>query len=452
MATIELKNWFGDLVSHPAVLVDAHSVDDLVVVLKDPATYPSPVRAVGSNHSTARCNAMESGTIVRMIGMNRILSVTADRVTAEAGAIYLDVAQELDRHGLQFYVNTEIGNLTLGSAACAGTKDASMPGEFGQVGSYVVGIKLVLPSGDLWEVTDQQPDLLQLVRSSYGLFGIVYDVTFQVRSVQPLAVYHETFTLADFTTRLPELKARNESMMMFMFPFENLLTVEFRRYNPTATGEPNRVIWPLRNVMWRDVGPAFCAGIEATNPVPAIRYGILDGFSAIWRFKLTTLIRSDYTVAWDQIIRYPEVSNVSRYTFSLWAFPEDRYPAVLTEYFQFCQTYYQQKGYRSNMLNVGYRIAQDAGSLLSYAADGGVMTIDPVSTGNPGWPEFLLAYNDFCSTRGGIPLFNQTPGLTRDQVRLAFGDKLTTLNAKRKELDPTDRMLNDYYRELLSEG
>ena len=78
-----------------------------------------------------------------MSKMNRILSITADTVTAEAGALYIDIAQELEKRQLQFYVNTEIGSLSVGSAACAGTKDASMPGEFGQVGSYVTDIKMV---------------------------------------------------------------------------------------------------------------------------------------------------------------------------------------------------------------------------------------------------------------------------------------------------------------------
>src|SRR5437763_354578 len=43
-----VTNWFGNVVSHPAVIVDANSVDDIVRVLKDKATYPSPVRTVGS--------------------------------------------------------------------------------------------------------------------------------------------------------------------------------------------------------------------------------------------------------------------------------------------------------------------------------------------------------------------------------------------------------------------
>ena len=112
---------------------------------------------------------------------------------------------------------------------------------------------------------------------------------------------------------------------------------------------------------------------------------MIDGFCALWRFKLENLVRSDNTVATDQIIHYPPVSDDSRYTFSLWAFPEETYPTVLPQYFAFCKKYYHDEGYRNNMLYVGYRIMKDRQSLLSYSWDGNVMTIDPVSTANPGW-------------------------------------------------------------------
>jgi FAD/FMN-containing dehydrogenase len=78
------------------------------------------------------------------------------------------------------------------------------------------------------------------------------------------------------------------------------------------------------------------------------------------------------------------------------------------------------------------------------------MTIDPVSTGDPGWEEFLAAYNEFCSRHGGVPLFNQTFGLTRPQVAAAFGDRIDRFRAHRERFDPTGRLLNPYFRELLA--
>ncbi|HTS66228.1 MAG TPA: FAD-binding protein [Candidatus Acidoferrales bacterium] len=445
-----VTNWFGNITSTPAVVVEAASVDDIVKIVKDPATYPSPVRAVGSNHSTSPCGTADGGTLIKMSKMSSILEITSDTVTVQGGAIYIDIAKELEKHRLQFYVNTEIGSLSAGSAACCGTKDASMPGEYGQVNSYISRMKMVLPTGDLLEVGDDNPELMQKVRSCYGTFGIVYEVTFRVRPILPLSVRHETYSLEEFTARLTEFKERGESMMFYIFPFENLITIEFRHYNPAAEGDPDRIAWPLRNYMWANAGPLFCSQVERDISDKDVRYGVIDAFCAVWRFKLENLVSNDNTVATDQIIRYPPVANDSRYTFSLSAFPEAPYASVLTAYFAFCKQYYQQKGYRTNMLNVGYWISQDRSSLLSYSYDNPVMTIDPVSTGNPGWSDFLIAYNQFCSAHGGIPLFNQTDSITPAQVQQALGDRLKTFAEVRRSYDPGGRLLNAYFRDLLS--
>jgi hypothetical protein len=203
--------------------------------------------------------------------------------------------------------------------------------------------------------------------------------------------------------------------------------------------------------LWKTLGPLFCHEI-AKIPCRAFRDRVIDVFNAALRFTLVNLLRSDNTVATDQIIRYPEISNASRYTFSFWAFPEQSYPRVLAEYFLFCQNYYKLHAYRPNMPDVGYRIAGDDQSLLSYSFEGPVITIDPVSTGNRGWDDFLRAYNEFCSEKGGVPLLNQTYGVTRLQAAKAFKDRLREFAECRKIYDPNNRLLNDYFQELLTDG
>jgi FAD/FMN-containing dehydrogenase len=453
MPELSVPNWFGDIVSHPAAVVEAKSAKDIARILKDPAKYPSPVRAVGSNHSTAACAAADGGTMIRTRGMNRIREVTGDTVTVEAGAILIDVAHELKKRGLQFYVNTEIGNLSIGSAACAGTKDGSMPDEFGQVSSYCTAMKLVLPSGKILEASDESdPELMQMLRCSYGTFGIVTEATFRIKKIQPMEVFHETFSVKDFCSKLPELWVRGYSMMYYMFLFDELVTIEFRKYNPRAKGKPNEQAWPLRNYLWSEAGPRTCAQVERNIANKDIRYKFIDGFGALWRFQLENLVTSKNTVATDQIIRYPEVSDDSRYTFSLWAFPEEKYARILPQYTKWVKDYYKTEGYRTNMLHVGYRIAKDQQSLLSYSFDGNVMTIDPVSTANPGWKEFLIDFNAWCSDRGGVPLPNQTFRFTRAQAQKALGPRLDAIAAKRAEFDPDNRLLNPFFRDLFGVG
>lgn len=450
MAQNTVTNWFGNIISHPQVVVDANSVEDIVAIVKDSTHYPSPVRAVGSNHSTSPCGTADNGTLIRM-KMNRILSIGPETLTVEAGATHLHMAKALQAEGKQFYVNTEIGSLTAGSAACAGTKDASFQGEYGQVGSYIIAVKMVLPDGSLQEITEAaQPDLMQKIRSSYGLFGIVYEVTYKIRPLTPMAVHHKTYSLDEFLSQLPQLQASGDSMMYYMFPFADKITVEFRHYNQSATGDPNCTAWAVRNHIWGTSGPKFGHDIEATVPIPTIRYGIIDAFNASWRLTLEGIVSSDYTLPPDQIIDYPSVSDDHRYTFSLFAFIEEEFPAAIKDFYKFCNDYYDQEGYRSNLLYVGYRIAKDQQSLLSYSYHGNVMTLDPVSTANKGWDEFLIAYNQFCSERNGVPLFNQTANLTPEVMKKAVGDRLRILAELRRQYDPADRLLNEFFRPFLT--
>jgi hypothetical protein len=144
------------------------------------------------------------------------------------------------------------------------------------------------------------------------------------------------------------------------------------------------------------------------------------------------------------------VGGRSKYTFSLFAFDADSYSTVLPEFFAFCKDYYQRTGYRSNLSYVGYLIAKDQQALLSYSWNGDVLTLDPVSTGNPGWKDFLREYNQFCSVRHGAPLLNQTFGVTREIAERAFGDRLAMMAQARRTYDPDGRLLNEYFRELFA--
>ena len=48
-----------------------------------------------------------------------------------------------------------------------------------------------------------------------------------------------------------------------------------------------------------------------------------------------------------------------------------------------------------------------------------------------------------------MPLFNQSHVLTRAQVTRAFGERIAYFEKHRQQYDPTNRLLNDFFRELL---
>ena len=112
----------------------------------------------------------------------------------------------------------------------------------------------------------------------------------------------------------------------------------------------------------------------------------------------------------------------TRYTFSIWAFPEERYAETLREYFAFAQEYYRAHGYRPNMPHVGYRIEQDTAA-LSYTYGGAVLTSTPSrrGTGLEGVPGRLQRVLQRARRQ---PLLNQTWGLKPHHMRKAFGDRV----------------------------
>jgi FAD/FMN-containing dehydrogenase len=448
---VTVKTWDGTWTYHPKVVATPESVEDLVEILTDEVRFPSPVRPAGSMHSTARMNGDdEGGTMVDMKGMNRILHFTDDTVTVEAGVTFMALANALKERGLQPYITTEIGNVTMGAMATAATKDSSFPGDFGQVSSYVTGMRLVAPDGKIRELTERDnPEEMQIIRSSYGLFGIVYEVTIKVRPTTALAVRHYSLSLDNFRKYFPIYKARGYAVMYYIFPYVKRVVVELRKDNPEAQ-PTSRHRWVYRNRFWRKYGPAVTQWIQRSTKNRALRTLADNLHFFLLRQALVLVVRSDRTWPHAQIINYPREPGGNKYLFSMWAFREAGFFDILEDYCNFLIAYEQKTGYRCNLPSVGYAIARDVEALLSYSWEGATLSIDPASTGGPDWEEFLHHYNDFCSQRRGVPLFNQTPFLTREQVRKAFGVRLQQFGARRKAADPKGRMLDTYFRDLLS--
>lgn len=448
MTGTEVHNWFGDITWVPKAQVTPKNVEMIIDVVRDPATYPTPIRAVGSNHSTTPCAAAPDGTTMFMSSLTGF-TIGTDTVTAQPGALYIEIAKELVKHDLQLYVNIELGDLSMGAAATCGTKEAAFRGEHGQASSYCIGARIVQANGELLEITESDPDLLQAFRSSHGTFGITYEVTFKVKPMQPMSVVHRVYTLESYLAALPELVKSDESLMMFIDPLRNKIAIEFRSYHaPKARQRYSHWQWKLRNFLWRDLGPIWAYTTRRRVPTKWLRNRSLGVLSAVTFPLLRFVIRGRNTLAADQQIHYPAMSDNCRYTFSIWAYPMERYPEAIRDYFAFCRDYYEQHGFRVTMPSVGYRTFQDQQALLSYTFDEDAITIDPVTTPEPGWEAFQVAYDQFAQAHGGQPLLNQTKYLTRQSVLTAYGERIDTLERHRVRLDPDGRFLSPYFREL----
>jgi FAD/FMN-containing dehydrogenase len=453
-AGVVLKNWKGEIQYRACHLIRISSVEQIQRIVRDPA-YPTPVRAKGSHHSTTNCVVAEGGTVLDMTSFD---AITIDEpnltVTMQAGALLIDAAKQLSKNGLQFYVNIELGNLTAGSGGCCATKEASFYSasgggyEYGQVSSYAIGFKLVQADGSVLSVDrNTNADLLPFMRSSYGMLGIVYEVTFQVKRLRPMAVCHESYDVHEFAGKVKSLVEENRSTMLYLFPHLNRVVVE-RRWEDHCSQVRSRWFWRVRNFVWMRTSPFLGHTLRWLDERGLPGYRAIDAYYCLLASALEKFGHAHDTDPSDQIIEYPPHGGYGSYTFSIWAFRLEDYPKVLVDYFAFCNDYYAEHGFRCDMLNVGYAEARDQSAIFSYTRDGFSLTLDPVATGGEGWPAFLRAFNAFCSERGGKPLLNQTPQLEREQVQRAFGAQIAEFQRERLARDPAGRFYNAYFRSL----
>jgi FAD/FMN-containing dehydrogenase len=450
----QVVNYDGSITVSPQQLVYPETVEEIQAILRDATRYPGPVRAMGSYHSLTPC-ASSDGTMVNMSHMNKVVAIDSKNLTftAQAGMQMIEASQALRAQGLQMMLNIEIGNMTLGSAACCHSKDALDGIEFGQVSSYVTQMKWVTPAGDLAEasVTDN-PDLLHVMRSSYGLCGIIYEVTLRIKPIEALHFTYLPRPVDELTqAEVDQILDSSEGLICWTV---GRTTVFQQRHRIAEAGILGSLEAAVRRTLWNYEGAHIGRIIDEFIADKSLRDAVQEGnfdfakllYSTLHLFGGITLLAPDKT------IDYRNTPNSAKYAFTFWAFPRSQWLTILRAYLDFADAHFKATGFRCNMPLGAYHIRRDASSLLSYTQDGEVFSIDPIhaSTDDAAWHNFLQQFNEFAFERGGIPLLNQSPFVERKHVEAAFGARWTQFSAAVRSMDPTGRMLNSYFSNLLS--
>ncbi len=450
----QVVNYDGTIAAHPQQLVFPQTVDEIQAVLRDPEQYPSPVRAVGSYHSLTPC-ASSDGTMINMSKMNQVVNIdgAAMTFTAQAGLQIIQASQALREHNLQFMLNIEIGNMTIGAAACCHSKDALDGIEFGQVSSYVIAMKWVTPNGDLAEASETGNfELLRLMRSSYGLLGVIYEVTFRIKPIEALHLTYHPYLVEELTqAQVDNYLDTSEGLICWTVGRTVVFQQRQRINEPGVLGSLQAAI---RRNLWNFQGAYLGHLIGQFSGDKQLRDSLQQGSFDIAKllYDQLHLLGGITLLAPDKTIDYHDTPQDARYAFTFWAFPRAQWLGILREYLDFADGYFKDTGFRCNMPLGAYHIRADRGSLLSYTHDGEVFSIDPIhaSTDDTAWHDFLKAFNTFAAQRNGLPLLNQSPFVTRAHVEAAYGDRWKQFSAMVRQVDPQGRLLNPFFADLLS--
>jgi FAD/FMN-containing dehydrogenase len=436
------------LYRRPRMVMRAKRAEEIPAILANIKAHPTPVRIVGGDYSQTRCVGGDGGTTVNLSSLDKILEFEETTVRAQAGVRVGTLVRALAERGQELALTPEMGHMTLGAVAVTTLPQASHEPGVAQLSSLVKEMKLITPQGKSMTVTERNPDLLRVLSSSFGLLGVVHEVVLRVQPLTPVRIDYQMLTLKEFGARFASIIKTPGALRLHISPFKDQITVERRTVDETASINRSG-IWQIRKSVMRNVLPAFGSTVGSVLAPPGVAGAVVSGVQRALRATLDRASRTVVMYAHEWIRDLPQEAWKSRYTYTLWAFPQTDFPKLLGEYFAFCKSYYKEHGYRCNVVNGASRLHQDRNSLFSVSFTGPMFTLEPSSTGDKGWDEFLIDFNDFASALGGVPTFNQSRALKPEHIAKAFGERAKLFRALRQRTDPLNRLSNSYFAHLL---
>ncbi|MDP9083016.1 MAG: FAD-binding protein [Pseudomonadota bacterium] len=429
----------------PRLVLKIKRFEDIPALLSKTKSYPTPIRMVGADYSQARCVGGDGGTTVDTAGLDQIIEFGETFVRAQAGVRVGTLVRALAERAQELPLTPEMGQISLGAVAVTTLPQPSHTAGVAQLSSLVSELKMITPQGKQMIVSERERDLMRVLRSSFGLLGVVHEVVLRVRPLTPVTIGYQVLSLKEFTSRFSSIIHAPGALRLHISPFNDRITVE-RRTLDEAAAVSRSGIWQIRNSVMRNVLPAFGSTVGSVLAEPGLRSAMISGMQKALRARGP---RGVVMYAHEWMRDMPVEAWRARHTYSLWAFPQADYPRVLAEYFNFCKAYFKENRYRCNVVSGASRLHQDRGSLFSVSYAGPMFTLEPSSTGEPGWDDFLIDLNDFASALGGTPTFNQTRALQPEHVAKSFGERAKLFRALRQRTDPLNRLRNSYFAHLL---
>jgi glycolate oxidase len=171
----------------PALVVLAESTADVQTAVRACAAHGVPfvARGAGTGLSGGALPVAE-GIVISVARMKRILDVDLDglRVTLEPGVTNLEVTAAVAPHGFYYAPDPSSQQVcTIGGNVAENSGGAHCL-KYGFTVNHVTALKVVLPDGELAELSDDGgPDLLGLFVGSEGTLGVATEITVRILRV-----------------------------------------------------------------------------------------------------------------------------------------------------------------------------------------------------------------------------------------------------------------------------
>ncbi len=401
-----------------------------------------PIRPQGAGTAPTDCNTADAGTVLHMTKLNRVFLVdTANHtVTVEAGIRVEALIETLAEDGLELIGGFELQGRTVGGAIAAPCFGPCIGNSGSFFSSHVVAMKVVTAKGKILTIDRSQTNLLAAYRMSFGLLGVIYEVTLRVRPIQTFTASHRRVSISKFASIVDTLAASDVGFKFYLMPYRDRVYLDLRRYD-TDPGNAYATPWRLKDWGESTVMPHVFKSLNRIVPIDSVKYRLIDSISEATQGLVNSRLVQSGSNAASQSRR--KRGGRSTY-YSTWCFPAANFSMIALAYKEFCEATLASTRYRCDLPAVGYRLNRDASAPLSPSFDETMIALTTASTQLKGWDDFVIDLAEFAEKWGGTPLISQSRALRAENVIQAYSRRLDFFRRMRRQLDPEDRLLSPF--------
>lgn len=441
-ASLRRSGRYQILATAEPVVLRPKNLKELQAILNPESPHMPPFRPMGGNSAATDCNTSAAGTVIDMAAFDTIVDIDSynGKVTVQAGVRLGELSDALAVHGMELDGSYDLMNRTVGGAVASGCIGPSIGESSGLFSAQVESMNIVTPTGTLLEIGSSQESLLNVFRLSYGMLGVIYQLTLNVRPITGFAATHRRCSLQQFSNAVEKLVRTNVGMKFFFLPFRDVVYLDLRRYDADARATA-KIPWKVKDWGESTVLPNVFKSLNRMIPVSGVRYHLIDRLSKVTQGIVSNRLVSSGSMATAQSGNRADVRALH---YATWFFPATDFSIIIKAYRDFCLRIREDTGFRCDMPTVGYRVSRDRSAVLSPSFDEPMIALRAVSTQAKGWDDFVIDFADFARHWGGFPVFNQTREVDPEYAREIFASRLEYFRKVRRQLDFEQRMMNPF--------
>lgn len=212
-------NWGQNVSTHVQRFLQPETEEDVVRIVLAAREAGRKVRVVGAGHSSSRV-AATTGTLISLDRMQGVVSADPEtgRARILAGTRLKRLGAPLWQAGLSLQNQGDIDQQSMAGAMSTGTKGSGI--EFGGVAARVRSVRLVNGRGEVVEIDESQPELLNAARVSLGLLGVITEVVYEAVPRYELSESYVPVRYEELKPDIDRLVRENRHFSFFYFPHE----------------------------------------------------------------------------------------------------------------------------------------------------------------------------------------------------------------------------------------